>query len=166
MRSITVFAASYLIFVMAALFAGLWLFATDRHGKIAVAVAGAVGLAAAWMLIALASHLHTDPRPFAQDITLHPLIPHKADNGFPSDHSGAAALMAGIALWRWRLWGATLAAGAVVVAAGRLGAHVHHLQDVVAGLAIGLAAAAIGMLAATRSATPARKSVLKPPRRA
>ncbi|MGH7733091.1 MAG: phosphatase PAP2 family protein, partial [Gemmatimonadales bacterium] len=83
-----------------------------------------------------------------QNARLHPLFPHGRDNGFPSDHSIAAGLIAGLVLFRSRLWGAVFALAAFCVAAARVAAHVHHVQDVVAGLILGGIAAVIGYYAA------------------
>ncbi|MGH3174803.1 MAG: phosphatase PAP2 family protein, partial [Streptosporangiaceae bacterium] len=95
-----------------------------------------------------AGKLHSDPRPFVQNPRLHPLFQHARDNGFPSDHSIAAGLIAGLALFRSRLWGTVFALAAFCVAAARAAAHVHHVQDVVAGLILGGIAAVIGYYAA------------------
>jgi undecaprenyl-diphosphatase len=71
------------------------------------------------------------------------LFPHPADNGFPSDHSAAAGLLAALVL-RYKRWlGAVVAVGAVAIAWARVAAHVHHAEDVVAGLGVGLAAGAV-----------------------
>jgi undecaprenyl-diphosphatase len=73
-----------------------------------------------------------------------PLFPHPADNGFPSDHSAAAGLLTALVVRYRRILGAAVAVGAALVAWARVAAHVHHGQDVIAGLAIGVVA---GLLA-------------------
>jgi membrane-associated phospholipid phosphatase len=88
--------------------------------------------------IYIGGKLHSDPRPFVQNPSLKPMFPHPADNGFPSDHSAAAGLIAALVLWRSRAWGALFAVAALLVAAARVLSHVHHVQDVVAGLAFGV----------------------------
>ncbi len=138
--------ANYLLWVIAAAAAGFWLWREDRSGKVELAASAVVGLGLTLLLMTLLAHLHTDPRPFVQNPHLHPLIKHSADNGFPSDHSAAAGLLATLVALRNRMWGVGLAALAIVVGAARLAAHVHHLQDVLAGLAIGAAAAVIATL--------------------
>ena len=148
MNGAIVFAASDLLYVMAVAFVGWWVVAERRTGRISVVVASAVGGAVMALLIVVSSHLHTDPRPFVQHPGLRPLVPHVPDNGFPSDHSSAAGLLATLSCWRRWWWGAVLALAALLVAAGRLGAHLHHVQDVAAGLGIGLAAGLIGVAAA------------------
>jgi membrane-associated phospholipid phosphatase len=143
-NSVIVFAAQYLIYLLVAAAALVW-FLGDIRDKTIRAAEAALGLAFVGLGLLVAGHLHTDPRPFVHDPNSTPLLPHAADNGFPSDHSAAAGLLAGLVL-RWRqLIGVAVAAGAVVVAWGRVAAHVHHAQDVLAGLVIGGAAAGLGI---------------------
>ncbi len=148
MDSVITFAAQYLLFIMAAAFAGFWLLGTDRAGKLRLAGAAVIGLILAVVFLYAAGKVHSDPRPFVQNPRLHPLFQHAKDNGFPSDHSIAAGLITGLVLFRSRLWGAVFALAAFCVAAARVAAHVHHLQDVVAGLILGGIAAVIGYYAA------------------
>jgi len=146
--SVITFAAQYLLFIMVAAFAAFWLLGTDRAGKFRLGGAAAIGLVVAVVLLVVAGKLHSDPRPFVQNPKLHPLFKHARDNGFPSDHSIAAGLIAGLVLVRSRLWGVVFALAAFCVAAARAAAHVHHVQDVIAGLILGGIAAAIGYYAA------------------
>ena len=139
--SVITFAAQYLLFIMVAAFAAIWLFGTDRAGKLRLGGAAVIGLVLAVVFLAVAGKLHSDPR-------LHPLFQHARDNGFPSDHSIAAGLIAGLVLFRSRLWGAVFALAAFCVAVARAAAHVHHVQDVAAGLILGGIAAVIGYYAA------------------
>lgn len=146
MDGVIVWVARYLIWVMCGGLALCWLVAERGMGRVQVALAAVLGLALTVALIAIAGHLHTDPRPFVQDPGLRPLIEHAADNGFPSDHASAAGLIAALALVRRRwFFGLLLGACAVAVSAARVAAHVHHVQDVVAGLLIGAFAAAVAV---------------------
>jgi membrane-associated phospholipid phosphatase len=138
--------ANYLLWVMAVVAVVFWLRNENRAGKVELAVSAVVGLVLTLALITLLAHLHSDPRPFVQNPHLHPLISHSADNGFPSDHSAVAGLIATLVALRNRVWGLGLAVLAIVVAVARVAAHVHHVQDVVAGLAIGAAGAVIATL--------------------
>jgi len=142
---VTVAVAQYLLFVLA-LVAGLTWLALDRAGKVRLAAEAVLGLALLGAGIWLAGALHADPRPFVQNPSLHPLFPHPADNGFPSDHAAAAGLLTALVLRYRRGLGVLVGIGAVLVAAARVAAHVHHLQDVVAGLLIGLAAGGLAIL--------------------
>jgi undecaprenyl-diphosphatase len=121
-----------------------WLFAEGWTGKARLAGATLTGLVIAVLFLHVAGKLHSDPRPFVQNPGLHPLLSHVRDNGFPSDHSIRAGLIAGLVLLRSRWYGALFAVAAFCVAAARVAAHVHHVQDVVAGLILGGIAAVIG----------------------
>jgi undecaprenyl-diphosphatase len=144
-NTLIVAVAQYLLFGLA-LVAGLVWLALDRAGKVLLAGEGVLGLAVLGLGIWLAGTLHVDPRPFVQDPSLHPLFAHPADNGFPSDHAAAAGLLAVLVLRYRRGLGVVVGIGAVLVAAARVAAHVHHPQDVVAGLLIGLAAGGMAIL--------------------
>lgn len=142
------FVATYVLYLMVAGFGLIWLLAENRRGKVDLGLAAVIGLALVLVLIVIAGAVHSDPRPFVQNPALHPLIRHAADNGFPSDHSAAAGLIATLVILRHRWWGAVLAIVALAVAWSRVAAHVHHVQDVVAGLAFGAVAAWVGTLLA------------------
>lgn len=139
-------AATYLIWVMVAGYLAVWIFAEGRRGKLTLGFTAVVGLVIVLILIVIAGKLHNDPRPFVDDPSLVPLIPHAPDNGFPSDHSSAAGLIAAVIALRHRWYGALLGIAAIAVAWARVAAHVHHVQDVVAGLVFGVVAALIAAL--------------------
>jgi membrane-associated phospholipid phosphatase len=145
-NTLVVVVAQYLLFGLA-LLAGLAWLTLDRAGKLRLAAEAVVGLAVLGLGIWLAGSLHVDPRPFVQDPSTHPLFPHPADNGFPSDHAAAAGLLTALVLRHRRTLGVVVGVGALLVAAARVAAHVHHVQDVVAGLLLGLAAAIVAVLA-------------------
>jgi len=144
--------ANYLLVAMVAVAAIAWLLREDlRSKKRSVAIA-LVGLVFAVLLLVTAAGLHADPRPFVQNPSLHPLIKHSADNGFPSDHCVAAGLLTSVVIFRHRLTGVLLAVMAVVLAAARVAAHVHHLQDVLAGLTLGALAGWLATVLVGRAA--------------
>jgi membrane-associated phospholipid phosphatase len=150
-NALVVVVAQDLLFGLALVAGVVWLI-LDRPGKLRLAVAAVVGLAVLGAGIWIAGRLHVDPRPFVQDPSVHPLFPHPADNGFPSDHAAAAGLLTALVL-RYRRWlGILVGIGAVLVAAARVAAHVHHVQDVVAGLLLGFVAGVIGLLVAELAA--------------
>jgi membrane-associated phospholipid phosphatase len=137
MDSVIAWLANYLLVLMAALALFGWLVREDAQSKKRSAVIAVLGLVLALALLVTAAALHTDARPFVQDPSLRPLIKHAADNGFPSDHCVAAGLLTSVVILRHRVIGLVLAVAAVLLAAARVAAHVHHLQDVIAGLALG-----------------------------
>jgi membrane-associated phospholipid phosphatase len=173
MDSVIEFAAQYLLFIMVAGFAAFWLLGVDRAGKLRLGGAAVIGLILAAVFLVVAGKLHSDPRPFVQNPSLHPLFPHGKDNGFPSDHSIAAGLIAGLVLVWSRLWGSLFVLAAVCVAAARVAAHVHHVQDVVTGLILGGIAAVIGYYTAgailailqSRTSLPLARSRTREPAR-
>jgi undecaprenyl-diphosphatase len=139
-----VLVAQDLLFVLAAVAVVVWL-TCRRADKARLAAEAVAGLALVGVGIWVAAHLHADPRPFVHDPRSTPLFAHPADNGFPSDHSAAAGLLAALVFRYRRLLGVLVGAGAALVAWARVAAHVHHAQDVLAGLAIGLAAGALAI---------------------
>lgn len=148
----TALVAQYLLFVLAAVAGVLWL-TLARGDKLRFAVEAGIGLAVVGIGIWVAGSLHVDPRPFVHDPASAPLFPHAADNGFPSDHAAAGGLLTVLVIRRNRVVGLLVGLGALLVAIARVAAHVHHAQDVVAGLAIGVASGAVaigltGLLAA------------------
>jgi membrane-associated phospholipid phosphatase len=137
MDSLIAWLADYLLIVMLAVALITWLVLEDPRAKKQSAAVAVIGLMIALLLMVTAAGLHTDVRPFVQNPALRPLIKHSADNGFPSDHCLAAGLLTSVIILRHRLIGAVLAVAAVVLAAARVAAHVHHVQDVAAGLLLG-----------------------------
>jgi membrane-associated phospholipid phosphatase len=135
-KTVIVVVAEYLLYVLAAIAFGVWLL-QSRRGKVVLGLQAVVALVLVGVGITVAAALHADPRPFVHDPRSHPLFAHVADNGFPSDHSVAAAMVAALVFAYRRALGLIVAAGAVLVAVSRVAAHVHHAQDVVAGLALG-----------------------------
>lgn len=144
MREFVVVVASYAVYLIPLAAAWVW-WRSPRSSKVPLAAVGALTIALAVLALALASLVWTDPRPFVVDGQT-PLIPHAADNGFPSDHTTLGAAIAA-ALLPWRRW---LAGGLLLLAAGvgaaRVAAHVHHVPDVVGGLVIGIACAVLAIL--------------------
>jgi undecaprenyl-diphosphatase len=145
MNALIVAVAQYLLFGLA-LLAGLTWLTLDRPGKLRLAVEAVLGLAVLGLGIWIAGSIHVDPRPFVQDPSTAALFPHAADNGFPSDHAAAGGLLTAVVLRHRRALGVLVGIGAVLVAAARVAAHVHHVQDVTAGLLLGLVAGAAGIL--------------------
>lgn len=139
------FVASYLLWVMVAGYLAVWLFAENRRGKLTLALSAVIGLILVLIFIQIAGALYYDPRPFVSDPSVIPLIPHAPDNGFPSDHSAAAGLIVGLIVLRHRWYGLLFGIAALAVAWSRVAAHVHHTQDVAAGLVLGVVAALVGV---------------------
>ncbi len=151
-----VFAATELLFVLAAVLVLLALYRRERVTWAYLARA-AIACAVSAVLTLLLGQLIQDPRPYLAEH--YAALAHtSADNGFPSDHTLVAALIAGLALWLDRRWALALAAGALLVLLGRLAIGAHHTLDVAGSVLIAL----LSLLIATRPRFPAswRRGVL------
>lgn len=139
MDTLIIVCAKYLIVAPVA----LTLFALYRvpaHMRIRRAAILFAALALTYVLGTLVGHFYFDPRPFVVQNAV-PLIPHAADNGFPSDHTLLAAGLASAALYfdrRIALW---LFALAVIIGAARVLALIHHPTDIIGSMVIALIAA-------------------------
>lgn len=146
MRFSTVLVAQYALFVVVAV-AGIVCWRLDARERLTMVVAFILAAVIGAGLLFASAHAWSDPRPFVVD-GVAPLIPHVSDNGFPSDHSLAAALVAGVVLAFRRRVGLVLLGVAFLVGAARVAAHLHHFPDVLGGLLIGLASAILGVVLA------------------
>jgi membrane-associated phospholipid phosphatase len=134
--------AQYLPFLIAVVAGVIWLF-VPRQDKFGLAVQAVVALVIAVVLIQLAAATHADPRPFVVDPSIRPLFAHPPDDGFPSDHTTLAATVALLVMTYRRWLGAVLLAASVLVGVARVAAHVHHGQDIVAGVLIAVVAVGV-----------------------
>lgn len=109
-----------------------------RRASLAAVLSAGLGLAAAKVI----SELVNRARPFVADPHgVHLFSAHAADPGFPSDHATAAFAIAVAILLRKRGWGIATLVAATVLAVGRVALGVHYPSDVIAGAALGSAAA-------------------------
>jgi membrane-associated phospholipid phosphatase len=138
--------AQYALFVVALCACLVWL-TVPRPEKLALAFEVVVAVVVVALLVKLVGAVHTDPRPFVVDPRLKPLFAHPADNGFPSDHTALSAAVAFLVLVHRRWAGIALLLVTVALGAARVAAHVHHTEDIVAGLLIGAAAGFTGWAA-------------------
>lgn len=148
MNALTRLVAEYALYAVALAALVAWL-RTPRDQKVPFAAAAVIAMVLVGVAVKTAGALWVDPRPFVVDHTT-PLIAHNADNGFPSDHTALATAIAAVVFAWHRRVGAALLVVAVLLGASRVAAHVHHVPDIVVGIAIGLVAAAIGVLVARR----------------
>lgn len=136
------FAATYLIYVMAAIVVASWFarFGSSENRRVAVYSAGiAAGVAVG--IAALISSTYDHPRPFMDRSDVVLLIHHAADSSFPSSHATAAfALAAAVGLYRPR-FGIVLLLLACLVSVARVFVGVHYPGDVGAGALIGIGSA-------------------------
>ncbi len=160
---LTIFAAKYLVFIAAVLAAAVLavrLWQQPRLSIIYWLVAAGIVLALSFALALLGGALYKDPRPFT---TSHvaPLIPHAADNGFPSDHALLAAALVALVALVDLLWTLPFILLAVLIDWARVGAGIHHLIDVV-GSSVLVVIATVIAVAVARLLTDMLASHLPP----
>ena len=139
MDPLFIFIAKYLYIFSLAL-AAVYFFKLPKEDRTKMLVFFLISLPLTYSIGLAARAAYYNPRPFVVG-GFEPLIPHEADNGFPSDHllllSALAASMAFFdrkaAAWLWGI--------AALVAISRIYAGVHHFLDVSASMAIAIACA-------------------------
>lgn len=138
-----------------------WL-VTRRDRRLSLALSAVLAMILVVVCVKVAGSLWTDPRPFVVD-GRPPLIPHGADNGFPSDHTTLAAAVAGVVVAEKRLLGIALLALATALGAARVAGHVHHIPDVALGLVLGLVCATAAVFLSRKGIALARRPRAGPP---
>src|SRR3954471_20105872 len=109
-----------------------------RRASVAAVLSAGLGLAVGQLI----SELVDRARPFVADPHgVHLFSGHAADAGFPSDHATAAFAIAAAIFLRKRGWGIAALVAATVLSIGRVALAVHSPSDVLAGAALGSAAA-------------------------
>lgn len=134
MHGLTIFVARYLVFLMP-LLPLIVLLKLKRPEQWRLIYQAATATVLAFVLAKLATHLVSSPRPFIAD-GVKPLFDSARDNGFPSDHTLMAGLIAFTTLVYSRRLGLIALALAVLVGLARVAAGVHHGIDIVGGLLI------------------------------
>jgi undecaprenyl-diphosphatase len=104
------------------------------------------------------------PRPFVAHHSIHDFLAHAPDPGMPSDHATAAFAIGTAIFLAHRRAGAAVLVAATVLSLGRVFLGVHYLSDVLAGAALGAAAAVLVTYVARR--LPEIRMPLVSPRRA
>src|SRR5260370_42636289 len=102
----------------------------------------ALVLPVVYILSMLGGALYYDPRPFVVG-HFTPLIPHKPNNGFPSDHVLWSAATAAIVFPSNKYLSLILWLLTILVSASRVYVGVHHPIDIVGSIAIAILVAFI-----------------------
>lgn len=139
----------FFVVLLGALFllTGKWRSRNGRHGVVAAGFSAALALAVAHVI----TDMWARPRPYeAHPGEAHLFIPASHDPSFPSDHATASFAIAVALLLRHRKAGSLALAFAIVVSVARVVVGTHYPSDVIAGAAIGTAAALIFWLPAIR----------------
>jgi undecaprenyl-diphosphatase len=115
-------------------------YAAWRRASVAAVLSAGLALA----IGKLVSEIVDRARPFVADSHgVHLISGHAADAGFPSDHATAAFAIATAIVLRKRGWGIFALLAATVLSVGRVALGVHFPSDVLAGAALGAAAALV-----------------------
>ncbi|MFA6973123.1 MAG: phosphatase PAP2 family protein [Parcubacteria group bacterium] len=129
-----IFGAKYLIVLSGIIFLAYLLQQSGDKQKQIILFA-IISLPTIYVAAKLASLVYFDPRPFVVG-NFAPLIPHAADNGFPSDHTLLAGALSAVIFFFHKKIGLILLVVALVVGGARVLAGVHHAVDVVGSIGI------------------------------
>ena len=134
LNALAIFGARDLIFVMAVVVMASF-FVLPKQKQKQMILFAAFLFPVAYLAAKLGSLLFFNARPFAVG-GFDPLLPHDADNGFPSDHSLLAAAFVAVALPYKKWGGMILAILAFFVGISRVYVGVHHPIDILASFLI------------------------------
>ena len=136
MDTLIVIGAKYLIYIIAflAVIATLLSERTVRCGIVKLAL---LSFPIAFLASLIAGQLFYDTRPFVVE-HITPLIPHGADNGFPSDHTLFAMVTAAIIFVYSRKLGVLLGILGILIGVSRVMAKIHYPIDIVGSIAIAI----------------------------
>lgn len=131
---VAIFAAQYLIFIIIILGIAYFLH-RPIHEKREIVIFSLITLPIIFIISRICSAMYFNPRPFVENQFLA-LIPHKANNGFPSDHTLLSSAVAMI-VWQFnKKIGWFLLFLALMVGLARVYVGVHHHMDIFASIII------------------------------
>lgn len=136
MNAVIIFGAKYLIYFLI-LLAGFCFFALEKNRRRELLLFAVIVLPLAYIVAKISSLLCYDPRPFVVG-NFSPLVPHVADNGFPSDHTLLASAIAATVFVFKKRCGIFLFILAVIVGISRVLAGVHHVVDILGSIFISI----------------------------
>jgi undecaprenyl-diphosphatase len=139
-----VFCASYLAYILIALFLIVVLISKDHwKDKIYFLIVTALStLIARFGVTELIRYFYHRPRPFLVEQPIHQLLTDPSWS-FPSGHATFFFALATIVYLHNRKWGAFFLIAAVIVSLGRVAAGVHDLSDIAGGAVVGIVTTAI-----------------------
>lgn len=138
MNDLIVFNAQYLYLVELAV-AAIYFLVQPKGRKRSMILLSIVFLPSAYVLDKIATLLYFNPRPFVVG-HFTPIVPHIADNGFPSDHMLLGSVIATMLYMYNKKIGMAAWVVAFVVGASRVAAGVHHWVDILGSAAIAVVA--------------------------
>jgi len=129
-----IFSAQYLYLVII-IVAFVYLWRQPKELRWKIALMAVIALPLTYIAAKIISNFYYDPRPFVVG-QFTPLLPHTADNGFPSDHTLLSSAVAAVIFFFHRKLGFLLFAIAFVVGISRVFAGIHHFADIYGSMAI------------------------------
>lgn len=135
MNIVIIFLAKYLyLLVIAIAFLLFWNFKSDRKKILTLFL---ISFPLIYFFLILASHIYYDPRPFVVGHFI-PLIAHRPDNGFPSDHMILVSAIAMLFFYYRRRASFFLWFLAIIIGLARVVSGVHHLTDILGSMFIAI----------------------------
>lgn len=136
MHELIILSAKYLYLLVVAGIGIIWL-RLPKDQKLKAAITIIVAGLIAFILSRIAGQLYYDPRPF---VTQHvaPLIPHAADNGFPSDHALLTMALTAIAYAYSKRIATAMLLLTVIIGIARVLAKIHSPLDIAGGWVLGV----------------------------
>ncbi len=141
LNSLIIFAAKYLYLFAVGIYA-VYFFSISNSRKKGLAILTIVALPCIYLVSKAAAHVYFDPRPFVVN-NFVPLIPHAADNGFPSDHTLLTGAIASVVWLYNKKISAILWLIALIVGTSRVLAGIHHPVDIVGAIVISIIITAV-----------------------
>lgn len=134
MNTLIIFCAKYLVYVAIAI-AIFFLLKQSRQKQKEILIFAVILLPLSYAIAKIAGYFYFNPRPFVVG-NFTPLFPHAPDNGFPSDHTLLAAVIALTTFHFSRKTGLLLFVLSLIIGFARVLAGVHHVFDIVGSIAI------------------------------
>lgn len=149
---IVIFFAEYLHLIVAVIAGFVFLGYRYRHLQKQIVLTAVISAVLALGIDKLLNRVIDSPRPFVVDDVV-PLFLHVADNGFPSEHTLLAVVIACLVYIQHKKTGLALLLLAVVIGIARVIAGVHHPIDIVGALLIGVFSVSIARWLVARYVT-------------
>lgn len=132
MDALVIFFAKYVVFILV-MIAGVYWLTLPKKQKVQMLVFGAITAVITLALTRIGGALYYDSRPFV-DLGVAPIIPHEANNGFPSDHAALAFAVAATVCYMNKKMGAVLVVMALLVGGSRVIGHIHSPTDILGSI--------------------------------
>ena len=136
MNTLFVFGAKY-VWLISVIVVTIYFLMQDRATQKKMIVFGGLSIVLVCVFILIAGWSYYNPRPFVVG-NFTPLIPHAADNGFPSDHTLLTATIAAFLTYYNRRIAILLWCIAVIVGVSRVYVGVHHPIDIIGSIVISI----------------------------